>query len=46
MGSLFISGTDWYLANDFTFPEFRGKGSQTAVIHHLVQVAKELGLQQ
>lgn len=46
MGSLYISGNQGYLANDFTFPEFRGNGLQTALIYHRLQAAKELGLEQ
>jgi GNAT superfamily N-acetyltransferase len=45
IGSLFISGNDGYIANDFTFPAFRGKGIQKALIHHRLQAAKELGLE-
>jgi GNAT superfamily N-acetyltransferase len=45
IGSLFISGNEGYIANDFTFPEFRGKGIQTALINHRLHEAKKLGLE-
>jgi GNAT superfamily N-acetyltransferase len=45
MGSLFISGNKGYIANDYTFPDFRGKGLQTALIHHRLEVAKDLDLE-
>jgi GNAT superfamily N-acetyltransferase len=45
MGSLFISVNEGYIANDYTFPDFRGKGLQTALIHHRLEVAKELDLE-
>lgn len=45
MGSLFISGDSGYIANDYTFPQFRGKGCQTALVNHRINVAKELGLE-
>lgn len=32
MGSLFLSGEDGYLANDYTFPEYRARGCQSALI--------------
>jgi hypothetical protein len=46
MGSLYVSGNQGYLANDYTFPEYRGKGLQTALIHYRLQAAKELKLEQ
>jgi GNAT superfamily N-acetyltransferase len=45
MGSLFFSGNEGYIANDFTFPVFRGKGLQTALIDHRLQVAKEMDIE-
>lgn len=45
MGSLFISEDKGYIANDFTFPEFRGKGCQTALINHRLHLATEMGLE-
>jgi GNAT superfamily N-acetyltransferase len=45
MGSLFICGNEGYIANDYTFPDFRGKGLQTALIHHRLEVAKEMELE-
>ncbi|WP_059046760.1 GNAT family N-acetyltransferase [Paenibacillus rubinfantis] len=44
MGSLFVRGDTGYLANDFTFPDFRGRGVQTALIRHRLQTAESLGL--
>ncbi|RRJ64209.1 GNAT family N-acetyltransferase [Paenibacillus oralis] len=44
MGSLFIRGEEGYVANDFTFPDFRGQGLQTALIRHRLQVAEALRL--
>jgi|GEM_PF-758233 len=45
MGSLFIHEDVGYMANDFTFPAFRGKGCQTALLHRRFETARELGLQ-
>lgn len=44
MGSLFIKGDDGYIANDFTFPSYRGKGVQKALLQFRIQVSKERGL--
>ncbi|MFP7299043.1 GNAT family N-acetyltransferase [Neobacillus niacini] len=44
MGSLFIHGEKGYIANDFTFPLYRGKGVQKALLHHRIKVAGEMGL--
>ncbi|WP_108672493.1 GNAT family N-acetyltransferase [Peribacillus acanthi] len=44
MGSLFIEGDEGYIANDFTFPNNRGKGVQKAILQHRLQVAHQLGL--
>lgn len=45
MGSLFISGQEGYIANDFTFEKFRGKGIQKSLLIHRINKAKELGLE-
>ncbi|WP_068787093.1 GNAT family N-acetyltransferase [Paenibacillus phocaensis] len=44
IGSLFIRRETGYLANDFTFPEHRRQGVQTALIRHRLQAASALGL--
>ncbi|MFD1175089.1 GNAT family N-acetyltransferase [Paenibacillus puldeungensis] len=44
LASLFIHGNNGYAANDFTFPAFRGKGCQTALICHRLSTASRLGL--
>ncbi len=44
MGSLFIRDDTGYLANDFTFPDHRSRGVQTALIHHRLRMASERGL--
>lgn len=43
MGSLFFSGADAYLANDYTFPGFRGQGCQSALIRHRLAAAARQG---
>ncbi|CAH2213172.1 GNAT family N-acetyltransferase [Tepidibacter aestuarii] len=45
VGSLFISDNEGYIANDFTFKGFRGKGGQTALLKYRINKAKELGLE-
>lgn len=45
MGSLFICENEGYIANDYTFPDFRGKGLQSALIHYRLEVAKEMNLE-
>ncbi|WP_223110790.1 GNAT family N-acetyltransferase [Paenibacillus sinensis] len=45
MGSLFLHGNEGYLANDYTFEEFRGRGCQTALISRRLSIAAELGLE-
>lgn len=45
MGSLFLHGSEGYLANDYTFEEFQGRGCQTALIGHRLSAAAELGLE-
>lgn len=44
MGSMFIRGDTGYLANDFTFPDYRRRGVQTALVRHRLQTAAALGL--
>jgi GNAT superfamily N-acetyltransferase len=44
MGSLFIHGEKGYIANDYTFPSYRGKGVQKTLLHHRIKAAKEMGL--
>ncbi|MCA1296512.1 GNAT family N-acetyltransferase [Paenibacillus sp. alder61] len=44
MASLFLRGEEGYAANDFTFPAFRGRGCQTALIRHRLRAARELGI--
>ncbi|MGG6314542.1 GNAT family N-acetyltransferase [Paenibacillus macerans] len=41
---MFIRGEEGYLANDFTFPDYRGRGAQTALIRHRLEAARSLGL--
>jgi hypothetical protein len=41
IGSLFIRGDEGYIANDYTFEEFRGQGCQTALLLHRIKEAKE-----
>ncbi|MNP47513.1 hypothetical protein D3C76_1415710 [compost metagenome] len=43
MGSLFLSGEKGYLANDYTFPEFRVRGCQSALIKRRLTDAAERG---
>lgn len=45
MGSLFLSGRAGYVANDYTFPAFRGRGCQTALLKHRLSIACERGLE-
>jgi GNAT superfamily N-acetyltransferase len=42
--SLFIHEDEGYLANDFTYAPFRGKGCQTALIYHRIREAREMGI--
>jgi hypothetical protein len=44
MGSLFLHGNEGYLANDFTFETFRGRGCQMALIQQRLGDAARLGL--
>lgn len=45
LGSLFISGNKGYIANDFTFEAFRGRGCQKALLKHRINHAAQLGLE-
>ncbi|GGA46189.1 GNAT family N-acetyltransferase [Paenibacillus physcomitrellae] len=45
IGSLFTHGQEGYLANDYTFPEYRGRGCQKALIAHRLAEAARLGLE-
>lgn len=45
IGSLFINNKEGYIANDYTFEEFRGMGSQKALLMYRLNKAKELGLE-
>ncbi|ANS75926.1 hypothetical protein AWM70_16135 [Paenibacillus yonginensis] len=44
IGSLFIHEREGYLANDYTFPEYRGMGCQKALIARRLAEAAKLGL--
>jgi len=44
MGSLFINGDTGYIANDYTFEKFRGRGCQSALLKHRMAIAKKMGL--
>ncbi|HZG58400.1 GNAT family N-acetyltransferase [Paenibacillus sp.] len=45
MGSLFLSGTAGYAANDYTFERYRGRGLQGALIRQRLAEAAALGLE-
>jgi hypothetical protein len=45
IGSLFISGKEGYIANDYTFAQFRGNGNQKNLLKYRINKAKELGLE-
>lgn len=45
IGSLFIKGSEGYLANDYTFEAFRGRGVQKALIDYRMIQAEKLGLE-
>lgn len=45
IGSLFIKGSEGYMANDYTFEVFRGRGVQKALIAYRLREAKKLGLE-
>ncbi|TYP78198.1 hypothetical protein [Paenibacillus methanolicus] len=44
MGSMFIYGQSGYLANDYTFESYRGRGCQTSLIRRRLSDAMALGL--
>lgn len=44
IGSLFVSGDEGYIANGFTFEEYRNKGIQKELLKYRVNKARELGL--
>lgn len=44
MGSLFLNGGEGYLANDYTFPDYRGKGCQLSLLKHRLAEAVRLGV--
>ncbi|MFD1738179.1 hypothetical protein ACFSCX_16755 [Bacillus salitolerans] len=44
LASIFIHQNKAYFANAYTFPEFRGKGCQHALLHHRLMVTKQLGI--
>jgi hypothetical protein len=44
MGSLFLNGQEGYIANDFTFKSFRGRGCQLALLRHRLSDAVKLGV--
>ncbi|MGC5328043.1 GNAT family N-acetyltransferase [Brevibacillus sp. SYSU BS000544] len=46
MGSLFLSGDAGYIANDYTIPQFRGRGCQSALVIHRMNEVKKMGLAQ
>lgn len=45
IGSLFIKDREGYIANDFTFEAFRGRGVQKALIAYRMREAQRLGLE-
>lgn len=45
IGSLFINNKEGYIANDYSFKDFREKGSQKALLMYRINKAKELGLE-
>ncbi len=44
IGSLFINDKEGYIANDYTFENFRNKGVQKAILMYRLNKAEELGL--
>ncbi|MBD0384441.1 GNAT family N-acetyltransferase [Paenibacillus sedimenti] len=44
MGSLFLKDQEGYIANDFTFESFRGRGCQLALLRHRLSEAAKLGI--
>ena len=45
IASLFISGREGYIANDYTFDKHRGRGVQKALLAHRINKAVEAGLE-
>lgn len=45
IGSLFIKDREGYIANDFTFEAFRGRGVQKALIAYRMREAEKIGLE-
>ena len=46
IGSLFVRGEQAYIANDYTFEQFRGKGVQKGLLKERIKEALELGITQ
>ncbi|MGI8385982.1 GNAT family N-acetyltransferase [Robertmurraya sp. P23] len=44
MGSLFIEGKEGYIANDFTFLSYRGKGIHQALLDYRIKLSQAIGL--
>jgi hypothetical protein len=44
IGSLFLNGQEGYMANDYTFKSFRGRGCQLALLKHRLSDAVKLGV--
>jgi hypothetical protein len=44
MGSLFLNGQEGYIANDYTFESFRGRGCQLALLGRRLSDAVKLGV--
>jgi hypothetical protein len=44
MGSLFLDGQEGYIANDYTFKSFRGRGCQSALLRYRLSDAVKLGI--
>ncbi|SEO89770.1 hypothetical protein SAMN04487895_11418 [Paenibacillus sophorae] len=44
MGSLFLSGEEGYIANDYTFQTYRGRGCQLALLKLRLADAVKLGV--
>ncbi|HZG88441.1 GNAT family N-acetyltransferase [Paenibacillus sp.] len=45
MGSLFIRDQEGYIANDYTFESFRGRGLQLALLRHRLKEANARGVE-
>ncbi|MBB6634165.1 GNAT family N-acetyltransferase [Cohnella thailandensis] len=44
MGSLFLNGQEGYIANDYTFSNYRGRGCQLALLRQRLSDAARLGI--